>query len=406
MSAPSDTGRRSRPELTLPGTLLGAAASVIVAGALALGLWAATRGAVGDSYTRWTAELPGDPLARATWTLGDMTEPQFYKAPVASVGLLLGAALAWWAGRRGARWAGRAIAYGTGRWPWVFGAATLSLVLSNLAFGWRLGEGWQPTFVPFVCVAAALVLVQGAGWRVLLTGAVLGAVTTTPVAMLLIATVTDPLGLPYVVANTAAMSIGTAVSFLVCRVLPWMPGPVPAPVESPAPATEPAPLRAPTVLSDAIWTARRVLTDFTETQFYANELASVGVLVGVVVAVLVDPTLPAYGGGVIPAILFAQALTSAVGVVVWRRLYRDGGWAPTYVSLVSVAPAAVITYDGSLVAGVVGAVVGALLCPLVARPVSRRLPADFHPFIGNTVAMAVVTAVVVPLLGFLPGVGA
>lgn len=40
----------------------------------------------------------------------------------------------------------------------------------------------------------------------------------------------------------------------------------------------------------------------------------------------------------------------------------------------------------------------------MARPVSRRLPGDVHPFIGNTVAMALVTAVVVPLLGFLPGV--
>ncbi|MCD2193613.1 hypothetical protein LQ327_09490 [Actinomycetospora endophytica] len=393
----------ARPELTLPGTVLGATVAVVLAAALALVLLAVTGHAAGTSYDQWTAELPGNLAARARWALGDMTEPQFYKSPIAAIGLLAGATLGWWAGRRGYRWAGRAISYGSGLWPWILGAATLSLALSNLAFGWRLRTTWQPTFIPFVCVATGIVLIHGRGWPVLLTGAVLGAATTTPLAMLLIATITGPLGLPLVVANTAAMSIGTTVSYLLCRVLPWMPGPAPAPTESPAPATEPGPMRPPTVVSDAVWTARRVLTDFTETQFYANELASLGVLAGIVIAVLADPTLPAYGTGLIPHILLAQALTSAVGVIMWRALYRHGGWAPTYISVVSVAPAAVITYHGSATAIVVGALAGALLCPVIARPISARLPADFHPFIGNTTSMAISTAIIVPLIGLLPG---
>jgi hypothetical protein len=97
-------------------------------------------------------------------------------------------------------------------------------------------------------------------------------------------------------------------------------------------------------------------------------------------------------------ILFAQALTSAIGVVVWRRLYRGGGWAPTYISVVSVAPATVLTFSGSAVSIAFGAVAGALLCPVVARPISKRLPADFHPFIGNTTSMAVCTALVIAVL--------
>jgi hypothetical protein len=389
-------------ELRLPGMLLGGAVVLAAFGLLALGLSTATRGRTGPGYDDWLTAVPDDLLARLQWVLSDVTEPQFYKSPIAAICLLAGAALAWWAGRRGARWAGHPISYGSGLWPWVLGAALLSLLLSNLAFGWSLDAGWQPTFVPFVCAASAIVFVHGRGWANLVTGAILGAATTTPVAMLLIATVTSPLGLPAVVANTAAMSIGTAISFLLCRVLPWMQRP-PAPLQSPAPDDGQAPTASRGTFADAIWTVRRVITDFTETQFYANELASIGVILGITIAVLADPSFPAYGSELIPQILFAQALTSTIGVVVWRRYYRAGGWAPTYVSLVSVAPATVLAYNGSTVAIVAGAVVGALLCPVIARPISARLPKDFHPFIGNTIAMAVATSIIVPLVGLLPG---
>ncbi|GEL25555.1 hypothetical protein PSU4_45090 [Pseudonocardia sulfidoxydans NBRC 16205] len=406
-STTTSTESGTSAELRLPGMLLGAAGVVAVFGLVALGLSAAARGLHGTpgAYDGWLAAVPHSLLDRVGWFLGDMTEPQFYKSPVATVGLLAGAALAWWAGRRGARWAGFPISYGSGLWPWALGAASLSLLLSNIAFGWALADGWQPTFVPFVCVATAVVLVHGGGWVRLVTGAVLGAATTTPIAMLLIATVTGPLGLPVVVSNTAAMSVGTVISFLICRVLPWMRETAAALRADPGQEATPTPAPRTGVLADAFWTVRRVVADFTETQFYANEIASIGVLLGVVVAVLLDPAFPAYGSGVVPQILFAQALTSAVGVVVWRRVYRGGGWAPTYVSLVSVAPATVLAYDGGLLATVVGAVAGALLCPVIARPISARLPKDFHPFIGNTIAMAVATTIVVPLVGLLPGVG-
>ncbi|WP_260860433.1 hypothetical protein [Mycobacterium tilburgii] len=57
-------------------------------------------------------------------------------------------------------------------------------------------------------------------------------------AMLLIDHLTGPLRLPAVVANTAAMSIGTSISFVGCRYLPWMrlPAPVDASVDTRAPA--------------------------------------------------------------------------------------------------------------------------------------------------------------------------
>jgi hypothetical protein len=128
---------------------------------------------VGPVYAGWPLDTINSPLAAIRWFLGDMTEPLFYKSDLAALGLLAGAVAAWRVGRRGAKWAGT-LSYGSGLWPWVLASASLSLMLSNLVFGWVLDDGWQPTFVPFVCVAPAMVLLYGAGWRTCVTGAVLG----------------------------------------------------------------------------------------------------------------------------------------------------------------------------------------------------------------------------------------
>ncbi|ASN22649.1 hypothetical protein CGK93_22405 [Arthrobacter sp. YN] len=343
-------------------------------------------------------------MAALRWFLSDMTEPLFWASDLAAIGLLAGAALAWWAGRRGRTWAG-SLTYGTGLWPWVLASASLSLLLSNLAFGWMLDDGWQPTFVPFVCVAPAMVLLYGAGWKTCVTGAFLGAATTTPLALLFIPAVSTPLGLPVVVANVLAMSVGSVLAFMVARRLPWLA--LQEPVRPPEPGRPPEPHRPPSSVHrsfrhDAAWAARRVLKDFTETHFFANELAGIGVMLAVAGAFVLNPALPSYGTNLLPHILFAQALTSAIGVVLWQRWYRDGGWAATYASVVSVAPAAVLAYGGSWSAMVGGAVLGAVLAPPLARLVSARLPAGFHPVIGNTAAMAVSTAAALPLLGLLP----
>ena len=114
---------------------------------------------------------------------------------------------------------------------------------------------------------------------------------------------------------------------------------------------------------------------------------------------MLNPAVPGYGSNLIPHIIFAQALTSAIGVVLWRRWYRNGGWAATYVSLVSVAPATVLAYNGTWVSIVAGAVLGAVLGPPIARTISGWLPKDFHPFIGNTMSMAISTTIVIPIVG-------
>ncbi|MET4903214.1 hypothetical protein PV760_21255 [Paenarthrobacter sp. CC6] len=400
-AATSTTTTPPQPALgsSAAGTALGAFGMAAAVGLLSLLLHVAGEVSprVGPSFEGWSGEANDSPVSGLRWFLGDMTEPLFYKADLAALGLLAGAFLAWRVARGGKDWAGT-LAYGSGLWPWVLASASLSLLLSNLAFGRMLDDGWQPTFVPFVCAAPAMVLLYGAGWRTCVTGAVLGAATVTPLALLFIPTVAAPLGLPPVVGSVLAMAVGSALTFSIARRLPWLVLRKPNPS---TPSHHPASGVGQSFRQDANRAARRVLKDFSETHFFANEAASLGMILGVSVAFVMNPGLPSYGSALLPKILFAQALTSAVGVVLWRRWYREEGWAATYASVVSVAPAAVLASGGSWMGIVGGAVLGAVLAPPLARAISGWLPSGFHPVIGNTAAMALSTAVALPVLGLL-----
>lgn len=149
------------------------------------------------------------PAAWWRWVLGDISEVAFYKHEFASIGLLAGAGLGWWANRTGKRWQGFAICYGTGLWPWVVTSSLLGLGLGNLLWGWTLSaDSWQPTFVAFVSLPAATVLLFGRGWRVALTGAVMGAVLVTPICLLIVKYVCTLLALPVVIGNVTGMAVG------------------------------------------------------------------------------------------------------------------------------------------------------------------------------------------------------
>ncbi|MCW2903069.1 MAG: putative rane protein [Streptosporangiaceae bacterium] len=385
-----------------PATLWAAAAGIAGAAALLGVALTALRPALPSvlpGYPAWLAGY-GHPGPFLRWVIGDTTEAEYFKTAIAGAAMLLGAALAHWAYRRGRRWRGFDVSYGTGLWPWLAASAMLGLVLSNLVWGWTVPAtgSWQPTFVPFVSVPPAVVLVYGRGWAVTLTGALLGAALTTPVALVVVNFVCNPLGLPGVVGTTTGMWAGALIAFALCRVLPWMP----APLTVATPETDTPDAKAP-VRQGPAWVARRVLADFTEAQFYGNEWASAGLIGGTLLTYLLNPMLPAGGSGLLPQVLTAQVLTAAIGVVLWRRQWAGAGWYPTFVPVVSVAPATVLAFNGTIQAVVAGAVLGALAGPPLAAAVARRLPAHFHPFIGNVVSMTVCTAVIVPALSVLPG---
>lgn len=348
------------------------------------------------SYSDMLSSLP-DPNAWLRWVLGDISEVAFYKHEFASIGLLAGAYLAYWANRTGKAWQGFAISYGSGLWPWLITSSLLGLLLSNLLWGWTVtATTWQPTFAAFVSLPAAMVLMFGGGWKVTINGALMGAVFVTPMCLLIVNYVCNPLGLPAVIGNVLGMAVASVFAFLLCRYVPSL-------MKSEAPvkpsAAPPSPTKAPDY--GVIWSLRRVLADFSEAPFFGNELASLGLIAGALLAYTLNPMSPVYGSGLLPQLIGAQALTSAIGVLIWRRQWISLGWYPTYVPLVSVVPAAILTYGGSWQVIVMSALLGALIAPPLACAIAKRLPADMHGYIGNVLSMAISTLLIIPFIGFL-----
>ncbi|WP_339435053.1 hypothetical protein [Pseudomonas orientalis] len=347
-------------------------------------------------YNDMMDSLPS-PTAWLRWVVGDISEVAFYKHEFASLGLLLGGAFGYWASRYAQAWQGFSIAYGTGLWPWLVTSSLLGLLLSNAIWGWTLtADSWQPTFAAFVSLPAAMVLLFGGGWKVTLNGALLGAILVTPSCLLMVNYLCIPLGLPVVIGNVLGMALGSVVAFLLCRALPAL---VSRATETKAGIPSPAPLKTPDY--GIRWTLRRVLADFSEAPFFGNEWASLGLLAGVLLAYALNPMSPAYGSGWLPHLIAGQALTSLIGIILWRRQWRERGWYPTYVPLVSVVPAAVLTYGGNATVIVTSALLGALIAPPLACAIAGRLPDYMHPYIGNVLSMAISTVLIVPLIGMV-----
>ncbi len=336
------------------------------------------------------------------WTLGDTTEPGYAHSALAGVLMLFGGYTAHRAFVRGRRWRGFPVTSGTDLFGWAVGSAALGLVISNLAWGWTIAVSgmWQPTFVPFASVPPAVVLIYGGQRSVALTGAVLGAALTTPIALAAVNFGCRPLGLPNVVGATTGMWVSALLAFALCRYLPWMPSPA---VTVPRCHTALPHRFVDTSPQGPKWLARRMLADFTDAQFIGNEWASAGLLIGTVISYLLNPAMAGNVGTLLPQLLGAQVLTAGIAVTLWHRQWAKYGWYPTFVPVVSVAPATVLAFGGTLQSIVAGATLGAVLGPPLAAAVARRLPPDFHPFIGNVVSMACASTVVVIVLSALPG---
>jgi hypothetical protein len=384
--------RERGPQRVGTALVVGAGALVVAGSSVAT----STFGPLGSGYRLW----PGDytQVCRwLTWIIGDTTEAGFQKDALAGVLMMAGAAMAHRSAGRGRRWAGFALSAGGGLFPWMAGSALLGLLLSNVAWGWTIAVSgmWQPTFVPFVSVPCVLVLRYGPGWAVALTGAVLGAGLTTPIALLMVNLVCRPTGLPNVVGTTTGMAVSTLIALPLCRSLPWMRRPA---LDVAEVAGHIRPLqRGP------LWMIRRTVADLTEAQFYGNEWAGAGLLVGTLLSYGLNPGLPAYGSGLVPQLLIAQVSTAALGVALWRRQWAQHGWYPTFVPVVSIAPAVVLTYGGTVPAVLAGAVLGAVTGPPLAASIAKRLPVHIPPLVANTMSMAAGTALIVPLLDAVPG---
>jgi hypothetical protein len=390
--------RASAFTLWVTAALIGSAAAIVL---LALDRLRPSLPVVMPAYAGWHGDY-SDVASWAAWVLGDTTEPGYAHSALAGVMMLLGGYLAQRASRLKKRWSGFPITSGTGLFGWAVGSAALGLVLSNAAWGWTIAVSgmWQPTFVPFASVSPAIVLVYGGRRSVALTGAILGAALSTPAALVAVNFGCRPLGLPLVVGATFGMATSALMAFALCRYLPWMR--VPTVVVPRCTAGAPHHF-VDTDRQGPAWISRRILADFTDAQFIGNEWASAGLLAGTVMSYLLNPAMAGNVGSLLPELLTSQVLTAAVAVALWHRQWARYGWYPTFVPVVSIAPATVLAFHGSAQAIVAGAGLGALMGPPFAAAVARRLPPDFHPFIGNVVSMAVSTATIVTALSVIPG---
>jgi hypothetical protein len=353
-------------------------------------------------YNTWATRALDDPFYRFLWLVGDMTEAQFYNSILGSLGLVLFAFVAYGLSFTKSKWKGFSISYGTGLFPWIFLSSLIGLSVSVYLFGDNLSSGWIPTFVPFVSVPAAVVLVYGGGWKNTLTGGILGALFTYPISFLIIEGILKPWNLPGVIGNTLGMCFGAVIVFEVCHALPWM-----KIVEKiqPVDAEKPEEVENEDSSFNNSWFVRRMLADLTEANFYGNELASAGMILGVILSWVLNPSHPAYGSLNLPALLLSQFLAGAIAIFVYYDNWKENGWYPTFLPGVSIAPATTLFFSGNIPIMLACCVLGAIAAPPLAHLVSRNVPSHWHPFVGNTFSMGVCTAVITSLIKFATMIG-
>lgn len=343
-------------------------------------------------YTEMMLNLD-HPAAVWRWVVGDLSEVMFYKHEFASLGLLGGAALAFSAARLGKRWQGFALGRGSSVWPWLVASGMLGVLLSNLLWGWTLAAAdWQPTFVAFVSLPAIAVLRYGSGWRVAFSGAVGAALLVTPLSMLAVHYLSAPLQWPRIVGQAAGMALGCVLALQVFHRFPEL-------VRS---ACSRHRVSAGTLpVCNTPWILRRALADFSEAPAFGNEWASLGLILGVLLAWWLNPLAPAYGSGLLPELLAGQALAALLSVVRWRREWAQQGWYPTYVPLVSVVPSAILLLGGAPWVIVSSAVLGALIAPPMAASLGRRLASRAPQAVACLLAMVLSVLLIVPPLALV-----
>ena len=356
-------------------------------------------------YATWETKAVDDPLYRFLWFIGDMTEAPFHKSILGSLGLVIFAFIAYMLARSKSKWQGFTISGGASMFLWVFTSSIIGLALSVYLFGDNLINGWVPTFVPFVSVPAAVVLLYGGGWKNTLTGAIFGAIFTFPISNLIIEKILIPWNLPGLSGNTLGICFGGIIVFEMCHALPWMEIPEKPQTEKPEekPQEEPAKkveLKNEDPFNNS-WFVRRLFADLTEANFYGNEIASAGLVIGSIISWVLNPSHPAYGSLNFPALLLSQALTGAFAIFIYYDKWKEHGWYPTFLPGVSIAPAVVLFFGGSIQSVLAGAILGAIAAPPLAHLISRNVPNHWHPFVGNTFSMGVCTMVIAAMLKYM-----
>lgn len=344
-------------------------------------------------YNTWYANIKDSAFWRILWMIGDGTEPFFHKTIFGGLFLFIGTVVAYVLDRKKSKHRGTPIAYGMGKiFPAIFASAFLSHLIAIVLYGGLQleNDAWAATFIPYVSVAAAVVLIHGSSWQSVVTGAVLGALFTTPIAVLLRSVILIPLGMPTVIGSVSGMWIGGIISFEICRILPWMKKkPLPTEEISPAKVEGETPISEYKFLHPNRFFVRRMLADYSEPMYVGNEIAGGAMIVGSLLTWVLSPMQPYYGTGWFPACILSQVITGAVAMFVYWDQWLDNDFFPTFVPVVSVAPAMVLAFGPTLPVIIISAVLGGIACPACAKMINDKIPAHWNGMVGSTASMAI-----------------
>lgn len=355
------------------------------------------------SYNAIIDGISSDVLKQIYWYFMDFTEPNFFAGIFSGVMVIIGGFVAWMLSMKNSRFAGFDICYGnSSMWPWVLASQVISLSLTIFVFGyigWFDVEGasWIPTFITVVGAPPSIMLLYGPSIPALLTSPILGGLICAPTAYWLGNSVIPVLGVPGVVANVSAMAISGIVICYIVKILPFV---KPVPIKK---YKEEGSAKPEDVYS-AGWAVRRALAEFTEPHFYGNEIASIFLFIGLAIDCLLNVEMVVNGGGtVIGAVLLSQFVGAGIGIFLYAEKFENGGWYATYVPVVSVGPACVLMFGGTIPVALLSGVLGGIMGAPVADFFAGKLPDGVHGTNANVTSMAlctIITAIVLQGLGF------
>lgn len=348
----------------------------------------------------------GSLFYRFVWFIMNFTEAQFYAGVLASIFVIAGGFVAWRLSLKNSRLAGFEICYGSASmWPWVLASQVISLAIAifvlNFTSYFNSGEfTWLPTFITVVGVPPSMMLLYGPSYSALFTSSILGGILSFPIAFWLMTNVIPVLGVPGVVGNVLTMALTGIIVGQILKVLPFVKKvPVSSINNTKVELSKEEQMKE---MSKPLWFVRRVFADFSEAQFYGNEIAGLFVILGASIDWLLNSGHGANGGGVIPAIILSQFIGAAVGILLYFDKYLEVGWYATYVPVVSVGPACVLAFGGTIPVAIIAGILGGIIGGPVAEYFGSKLPSHIHGTVANVTSMAVSTTVVYVFMSSLP----
>lgn len=393
----SKTNTTSRP---VTGSVVGLVVSVVIGFVFYFGLNALSGTAQALDYNNLIDGILDSVPKQVAWFFMNFTEAQFYASLLAGVFLIIGGFVAWILAIKGSKLKGFDICYGSSTlFPWVLASQVISLALAIFVFRYISGFAdpettWIATFITVVGAPPAVMLLYGPSISALLTSSIIGGLICAPTAIWISAYITGPWNLPGVVANVSTMAITGIVVCMVCKILPWV-------EKKPIKPHKQVDTGNVDVYGIAFF-IRRVLADFSEAQFYGNEVASVFLLAGVAINTIICGSHGAYGSGAVPAIILSQFVGAAIGVFLYAGKFDNNGWYATYVPVVSVGPACVLFFGATIPVAVFAGVLGGILGGPVAEFFSGKLPEGVHGTVANVTSMAICTTITAVVMSALP----